>query len=128
MSKKVKILLVEENTPLAMFIVYLLARVGIETQVARTYEQGIQMARETKFDLFVVDGDSPGFDPFEICLELKQRHISRRTPLVFLTEENSIHDSFGVADCIPKPLEPTDFISRIISQARQTHQLSTAMH
>ncbi len=60
---------------------------------------------------------------FDICSELKQRHISRKTPVIFISanscQENIIEGmKRGAVDYITKPFDMTDFIYRVIFYAK----------
>jgi len=117
-----KILVVEDETPMAMMLVYLLVRAGHETEVARTGRGAIELASERKFDVIAMDVDLPDLTGFEVCRELKQRHISCRTPILFMSgdataERRKRAFDLGAADFIAKPFEPPDFLDRIESFA-----------
>jgi len=81
----VKILIVEDDTPLAMMMASLLTRAGCDVQGAHTGEKAMRLAQESKFDLITLDIDLPDMSGFEICRELKQRHLSRHTPIVLIS-------------------------------------------
>ncbi len=128
MSDPVKILVVENETPEAMRMVHLLTRAGCEVQTARTGQQGMELAQDTQFDLITLGVDLPDFSGFDICNELKQRHISLRTPVVFVSERSFEEDAersfeVGVVDYITKPFEAADFICRILSHVGQAKAL-----
>lgn len=117
-----KILVVEDDTPVAMMIVSLLTQAGCDVAVANTGEKGLEMALEQKFDLIALNVDLPNANGFEICGELKQRHFTRHTPVAFVSGRSSLEDQqhgldLGAADYITKPFEATDFVFRIVSHA-----------
>jgi DNA-binding response OmpR family regulator len=123
MTSKTKILVVEDETPVAMMMVHILTRAGCDVQAAHTGRKGMELALETKFDLITLDVDLPDINGFDVCSELKLRHISRNTPIVFISarpfEENKERSlEVGAADYITKPFEADDFIFRIISLAK----------
>jgi CheY-like chemotaxis protein len=74
---KPRILIVEDDTPLAMMMVRVLSRLGCDVQVASTGKKGLELAQACRFDLITLDIDLPGGSGLEICAELKQRHLSR---------------------------------------------------
>lgn len=120
---KAKLLIVEDEMPVALMMVYLLTRAGFDVTTAHNGHKGIELATEKKIDLITLDVDLPGKSGFEICRELKQRHISHRTPIVFATgrlyEEDEQHAyELGAVDYIIKPFEVTDNIFRIVSHAK----------
>ena len=133
MTEKPNILIVEKETPVAMMMVHVLSRAGCNTLVARTGEKGMKLAQENKFDLIVLDVDLPDISGFEICRELKQRHYSRHTPVVFISGRPCEQDiqsalELGAVDYIIEPFEETDFIFRIISRVKRTGNVLEIAH
>ena len=125
MKNKPKILIVEDETAVAMMMVFLLERAGCKTEVATTGKRGMALAQENKFDLITLDVDLPDINGFEICSELKQRHYSRHTPVVFVSgrpcEQDVQHGlELGAVDYIAKPFGASDFISRILAHLNPT--------
>ena len=122
MKNKAKILIVEDDTPLAMMMVHVLSRAGCDVQVASTGEKGLELAKENRFDLITLDIDLPGVSGLEICQELKQLHISHRTPVVFITGRPCEQDiqsglELGAVGYIPKPFG-MEFAPRLLSHLK----------
>jgi DNA-binding response OmpR family regulator len=120
---KIRVLLVQEEMPLAMWMVFVLTRVGCDVDAVHTAKKGLKLASEKKFDLIALDTKFSDACGFSLCSELKQRHISRKTPIIFISaspDPGSIAESKtrGAVDYITKPFEITDFIYRIILHAR----------
>jgi DNA-binding response OmpR family regulator len=125
MNGNVKVLVVENEMPVAMMVVSLLTRIGFDVQVATKARKGLEIAQEEKFDLILLDATLPGISSNEIFGDLRQRHISYRTPIIFLSgqhgEEYRAHAlELGAADFIEKPFGAEDFISRILSVVEET--------
>lgn len=123
MSGKTKILIVEDETPLAMMMVRLLSRAGCDVQTTGNAERSMQRAQSEDFDLITLDIDLPDRNGFEICRQLKEFPRSRKTPVVFVsgrpaTEDRQRAFELGAVDYIVKPFEPTDYISRIKSHTK----------
>jgi DNA-binding response OmpR family regulator len=119
-ADKTKILLVENDIPLAMMMVHVLSQAGSDVTVANTGKKGIELASENKFDLVVLAADLPDVSGYSIVRELKQRHLSRQTPIVFVASQSSEEDrrhslELGALDYITKPFEARDFLSRILA-------------
>jgi DNA-binding response OmpR family regulator len=122
---KITILIVEDDAPVAMMMVFLLTRAGCETEVVTTGKRAMEIAQEKKFSLITLDTDLPDITGFEICRELKQRHFSRHTPVVFVSTRATIENQqraleLGAADFIEKPFDTQDFLSRILSLVEET--------
>jgi DNA-binding response OmpR family regulator len=83
----------------------------------------MELASENQFDLIILDIGLPDGTGFEICTDLKQRHISRRTPVIFILASPCHEDitegmKRGAVDYITKPFDATDFIYRVIYHAK----------
>jgi DNA-binding response OmpR family regulator len=120
-----KILVVENETPTAMMIVSLLTQIGFDVQVAAKGEKGLAIAQERKFDLILLETNLPDISGFKICAELRQRHISYRTPVIFLSNQRGDEHreqalELGAADFIEKPFYAKDFISRVLSHLEES--------
>lgn len=125
-----KILIVEADTPLAMRMICFLTDAGCEVQIARTGEAGIGLALEKKFDLIVLDMDLlPGISGLGVCRELKQRHFTRHTPVVLVSDRSSLEDQqqgleLDAADYITKPFDTSDFVQRILACAEKRKNIA----
>jgi DNA-binding response OmpR family regulator len=130
MTDRAKILIVEDEMPVAMMMAYLLNRVGCEVKTACSAKKGLQLAQSGNFDLITLDVDLPGINGFEICRRLNENSRLCQTPIIFISgrpcEEDVQHGlRLGAADYIIKPFEVTDFIFRIISHAKPKADFDT---
>ncbi len=126
MSKKTKILIVEDETPLAMYMVSILTRFNCDVTVARNGRKAVELASERRYDLITLDIELADTTGFEICSDLKERHISYRTPIIFISASVSEKDMLearkrGAVDYLPKPFDPTEFIYKVVYYARAQH-------
>ena len=101
------ILVVEDSPTQALHVQNLLEREGVNVVLAIDGPQGIDLARELRPDLVLLDMQLPGMNGLEVCEELKRGHETRRIPVIMLTR----HDDpqmitkglqSGVIDYIPK--------------------------
>lgn len=118
MSGKPRILIVEDETPVSMMMVFLLTRAGYETEVASTGKEALQKTEEDDFDLLTLDVDLPDISGFEVCCRLKKNPIWRDTPIVFISGRLHERDrkrsiALGAVDYIAKPFGADDFVARI---------------
>jgi DNA-binding response OmpR family regulator len=123
MSAKRKILVIENDTPIAILIVSLLTRAGCAVEVAPTGRAGIELAKENKFDLITLGVDLPDITGFAVCSDIRQRYYSRHTPIVFVSRRTCLEDQhhgleIGAADYITKPFETFEFAPRILSHIK----------
>jgi DNA-binding response OmpR family regulator len=129
MMDRIKILIVEDEMPVAMMMAYLLTQAGCEVQTAWNAERGMRLAQTRGFDLITLDVNLPGISGFEICRRLNENPFFQ-TPIVFVSGQPCEQDvqqglELGAADYIIKPFEVTDFIFRIISHAKPKADFDT---
>ena len=121
-AAKLKILIVEDDTPIAMMMVFLLARADCETEVATTGKGAIQLAEAGNFDLITMDVDLPEINGFEICRRLKENPFFQ-TPIIFISGRPCAQDvqrglELGAVDYIVKPFDALGLASRLISHVK----------
>lgn len=123
MSDKAKILIVEDELELAFLMTLVLTRVGCDVETVSTGKKAMGLAAEKPFDLITLGIELPDANGYDLCVNLKQRHISRNTPIIFISAQpcqNDIEEGKrrGAVDYITKPFEVTDFVYRIILHAK----------
>ena len=123
MNRNARILIVEDDSPLALLMVSLLTRTGGETREAWNAEKAMRLAPDKDFDLITLDVDLPGTNGFEICSRLNGNSRSSDTPIIFVS--GRLHEEYrqrafelGEVNYIQKPFHVTDFVFRIISHAK----------
>jgi DNA-binding response OmpR family regulator len=124
MNRVAKILIVEDDTPVAMMIAYLLTRAQCEVAFAHTAKKGMQLAEEGNFDLITLDVDLPDGNGFKLCSRLKENARLCDTPVVFVSGRSCSEDQqrgldVGAADYITKPFETLEFVPRLLSHIKR---------
>lgn len=125
-----KILIVEDQMPVAMMMTFLLARAGCETEVATTGANAMQKAQDGNFDLITLDADLPGgISGFEVCRRLKENPFFQ-TPVVFVSGQPCPQDvrrglELGAVDYITKPFG-VEFAPRLLSCIKHSNDSVTA--
>jgi DNA-binding response OmpR family regulator len=125
MMNAAKILVIEDEAAVAALMTFLLTREGYDVQTAFTGKAGMELATTRKFSLILSDVNLPGINGFDLCRELKQRHISRLTPIILLSgndheERRAKALELGAVDFIAKPFDVAEFISRIRSFIKES--------
>ena len=115
---KIKVLLVEDETSLAMILSDTLEAQGFEMRTARDGEEGLRMFDEQKPDVLVADVMMPKMDGFEMVRRI--RKTDSRTPVLFLTARSAVNDvvegfELGGNDYLKKPFAIQELIVRIKS-------------
>ena len=108
-----------------MCVVSILTRAGCDVKAVNTGKKALSLGAERKFDVIILETDLPDITGYDICRDLKQRHISWKTPIVFVSANTTIENQqyaldLGAADFIEKPFDTADFTSRILSLVEET--------
>jgi len=123
MSKKTKVLIVENDTPLAMSMVSVLTHFDCDVHAAHNGRKAMEIATQRRFDLIILAIKLPDTTGFEICSELKQRHISYKTPVIFMAASPCEQDiaeakKRGAVDYLAKPFDAPALVNKVIYYAR----------
>jgi DNA-binding response OmpR family regulator len=129
MRDKARILVVEDEMPVARAMLLLLMQAGCKTQVATTGAMALQMAQENHFDLITLDIDLPDADGLSLCRRLKKSPALSEVPVIFVTARLSNQDMLdgleaGAVDYITKPFGAQDFVRRILSRLSPTEAIA----
>jgi CheY-like chemotaxis protein len=113
-----RILVVEDDPQNLYLVKYLLEKSGHEVVVARDGEEGVAMAKETQPDLVLMDMLLPKMDGYAATRAIKDDDAIGETNVVALTAYSMKGDrarvmEAGCAGYIPKPLDPSSFVSEI---------------
>ncbi|PHQ91387.1 MAG: hypothetical protein COB42_03480 [Sulfurimonas sp.] len=78
----------------------------------------LEMVKEKKYDLILLDINMPRMDGFEVCENLKKNPKTTNIPVIFLTamlDDKSMNHAFrnGAADYITKPIKKLELVSRV---------------
>jgi DNA-binding response OmpR family regulator len=119
---KPKILVIEDRTDVLAAMLYLLKHVNCEGVGARTGAEGMQLARDGKFDLITLDIDLPDISGLELCRRLKQdRHLCHIPVIVVSGLDGRYRQrclELGAADYIAKPFDIYVFASCIFTHLK----------
>lgn len=120
-----RILLIEDEWPLASVIGTALTEAGYSVDFAYSGDQGMEMFQSNKIDLVLLNVMLPDFDGFEVLKRL--RRVSQ-APVMMLTARGSLDDRVagldgGADDYIVKPFRVRELLARIRALARRTVQI-----
>lgn len=88
---------------------------GYEVLSAHNGEEALQIATAEHPDLVILDIMMPKLDGYQTCERLKADDDTKDIPVVFVSAKAQQSDiekgkSYGVADYLTKPFDPTDLI------------------
>lgn len=120
-----RILIVEDEAPLAELLRYNLEAEGFLVSHAATGDEVEVLVAEDKPDLIVLDWMLPEVSGIELCRRLRARSETRSIPIVMLTARGEEGDrirglSTGADDYIVKPFSLPEFIARLKAILRRS--------
>jgi two-component system copper resistance phosphate regulon response regulator CusR len=111
-----KILIVEDEPKVALFLKKGLEESQYEADVAYDGMSADKLARQNKYNLFILDIIIPGIDGIELCKKLKINFPD--TPVLMLTALGTTEDKLlgfdaGASDYLVKPFEFRELLARV---------------
>jgi DNA-binding response OmpR family regulator len=125
-----KILLIEDDTDLYSLLKYNLEKEGFALTGSQTGRGALELCRQVRPDLILLDIMLPDSDGLDICKRIRQDIDLAATPVIFLTARASETDrivglELGANDYVVKPFFVRELIARIKLQFR-TQESATA--
>ena len=119
----IRILVVEDEPGIALGLRNDLTLEGYAVEVAEDGETASERARETPFDLILLDIMLPRKDGYAVCRDLRRAGL--KTPIIMLTAraleaEKVLGLGLGADDYVTKPFSPLELCARIKAVLRRT--------
>lgn len=126
MTRKKRILIVEDEEAIIVGLTDVFIFHGYEVEAVRTGNAGLERALEGGFDMVILDVMLPGKDGFSICNEVRTR--TREQPIIMLTAKSSDEDiikglTLGADDYIAKPFSVQELVLRVEAVLRRSGKL-----
>jgi len=111
-----KVLVVEDEKKTAAYLSKGLGENGFVIDAAHDGEAGLYLARNTRYDLIILDVMLPNRDGWSVLSEL--RRSGDQTPVLFLTARDAVPDrvrglQLGADDYLVKPFAFSELLARI---------------
>lgn len=124
----IRILIVEDEKPIAELIRLSLRRAGYHCQCVYDGLAAADVLERERFDLVLLDIMLPGVDGFSLLEYIRPTG----TPVIFLTAKNAINDRvrglrMGAEDYIVKPFEVLELLARVDVVLRRYHKTSDTL-
>lgn len=109
--KKGSVLIIDDNSDMRDLIEHQVARIsGHNVIMADSGERGLEMAREKRPDLILLDWMLPGMDGLEVLENLKESANTKDIIVYMLTSRGKMQDvesalEKGAADYVTKPID-----------------------
>ena len=119
-----KVLLVDDEQDILVLLKYNLEKENFLVQTASNGREGIEIAKEFKPDVIVLDVMMPEMDGIETCEKIRAIKSLENTLIAFLTARNEDYSQVagfdaGADDYITKPIKPKVLISKVKSLLRR---------
>src|SRR5262245_16707581 len=119
-----RILLVEDDSKIASFLVDGLHEAGFAVDAVTNGEDGLRMATMNSYDVAIVDIMVPRLDGLSLIGELRRRKV--RTPVLILSAKRSVDDrvkglQIGSDDYLTKPFALSELLARVHALLRRSN-------
>lgn len=116
-----KILVVDDDTNISELISLYLNKEGYETKEVADGRLAIEVFKEYRPDLVLLDIMLPGADGYDVCKEIRK---TSRTPIIMLTAKGEVFDKvlgleLGADDYMVKPFDPKELMARVKAVLRR---------
>jgi len=114
MGERLNILLVEDNLLNQRIVTFSLKRFNHDVIIANNGVEAIELFREKKFDVILMDIMMPVMDGLEATVKIREiesiTNIEKRTPIIALTANTMDNDrdkclSYGMDEFMAKPFD-----------------------
>jgi DNA-binding response OmpR family regulator len=123
MSRKVKILLAEDDPNLGSILRTFLTSKGFGVSLAQNGKTAFEKFNREQFDFCIFDVMMPELDGFSLAEQI--RKLDKKVPILFLTAKSMKDDilqgfTMGADDYVTKPFEMTELLARINAILRRS--------
>jgi two-component system alkaline phosphatase synthesis response regulator PhoP len=118
MAKK-KILVVDNEPDILKIVTFRLGKMGYEVLTAADGQEGLDLIREKKPNLVLLDLRLPVLDGNEVCKQVKSDEKLKKIPIILLTATDSIGKNaekakeLGANDYMMKPFDLDKLVEKI---------------
>ena len=122
------VLVIDDHKELAELVQRSLEQEGFDVIIASDGPSGLEIARQHRPDLIILDLTLPGMDGLEVCRQLRNDPRAGRTPVIMLSARASEDDRVigleqGADDYLIKPFSPRELLARVRAALRRVSML-----
>lgn len=115
-----RVLLVEDNELNRYLATFLLERAGAQVTAVENGVRAVELARQTRPNVIVLDLELPEMDGYETAERLARDESTRQIPIVVVTAHagsNRVEPpkDVSIAEVLEKPIDVVTFAQRVLS-------------
>ena len=123
-----KVLVVDDEKLIVKGIRFSLEQDGMDVDCAYDGEEALEMAKEKKYDIILLDLMLPKMDGFEVCKQLRKK--DNTLGIVMLTAKTQEMDKVsgllnGADDYVTKPFSPSELMARVDAIYRRVAMINS---
>jgi two-component system, OmpR family, alkaline phosphatase synthesis response regulator PhoP len=126
---KRRILIIEDDKPIADLLAYRLEKEGYSATVALTGSDGLRKCSDPVPSVILLDWNLPDISGLDVCKQITQ---TQKIPIIMVTAKNMIEDKVlgleaGADDYITKPFDVREVVARVKATFRRLENLRPAV-
>ena len=115
------ILVTDDEEIAQQFLSHIIRREGYEVEIAENGARALELIKEHKFSLILLDIEMPDMDGIEVLKIIRKTHSKSELPVIMATAMDSSDDMVkaldaGANDYMTKPLDIAVLLARIRAQ------------
>lgn len=112
---KTKIIIIDDEKPIADILQFRFQREGFSVQCAYTGQEALKLVEDMRPDIVLLDVMLPDCDGMEVCYEIRKKY---KMPIIMLTASSSEKDrkrsfELGVDDYVAKPFYTKELVALV---------------
>jgi len=112
------VLIVDDDVSVHKMLEPILTTGGYKVLAAKTGEEGLQMTKDHKPSIVILDVILPGMKGREVCVQIKKDPSTKAIPVLFLTSKDSPDDvqaevAAGGIGHLTKPINPQYLLAQV---------------
>ena len=112
------VLIVEDEIAIVTMLRYNLEQEGFRVVTTQDGEEAVNMVKDHKPDIIVLDWMLPGMSGIDICKQIRWHQDFKNTPIIMLSARGEEGDRIrgldsGADDYMVKPFSPSELVARI---------------
>ena len=113
-----RVFMLEDDPAVVDLVTAAMAKAGLEVRAAGSLQALESLTAAQAPDLFILDVNLPDGSGFEACRLLRERPLTARVPIIFLTRRDEVENrlrafQLGAQDYVIKPFSPEELVARV---------------